>query len=105
MSQDLIQKAEARKASFDRNQADRFKLLFGLVSGQSPGSQVNKNQMIIRPSAHDAIPAGCELPGHTAGIGQGLALNVTKCGFSRPMKTDRLGGDHVHGRRSLAAGE
>ena len=87
------------------NQADCFELFFGQVSGQSPGAQVNENQMIIRSTAHDAITAGCKLLGHTAGVGKGLVLNFTKGGFSRPVETDRLGGDHIHGRGSLAAGE
>ena len=61
--------------------------------------------MIVRPAGNDAVAALDQHVDHRAGVGQHLLLVAGELGLERLLERDRLGGDHVHQRPALRAGE
>src|SRR5712691_2513454 len=79
--------------------------VFRVLARDVPGTQVEQEHMALGAPGHDAQPAGSERLRHLARIGDHLLLIGLELGFQRLLERHRLGGDDVHQRAALQAGE
>ena len=75
------------------------------LAGQAPGDQINQKQMVVGAAGHNGVAAFDEGPGHDPGIGDHLFLVVHELRLQRLQQGHRFGGDDVHQRPTLGAGE
>jgi len=61
--------------------------------------------VVVGTAGDDLVAARDEHGGHRAGVGDHLLLVFGKGGLERLLEGHRLGGDHVHQRPALGAGE
>ena len=78
---------------------------FRILAGNFLGTQVNQEHVAVGAAGNDAHAARLQSSGHPARVRQNLLLVIAELGRHRLLQRNGLGGDHVHQRPALDAGE
>ena len=78
---------------------------FGFLAGDAFGAQVHQHDVAFGATAHNAQTARSERFCHDACIGQHLLLVELELGLQCFLERHRFGGNHMHQRAALQAGE
>ena len=77
----------------------------GFLAGDALGAQIHQHHVAFGAAADDAQAALLQRLGHRLGVLDHLLLVRLEPGAERFLERHRLGGDHVHQRAALQAGE
>ena len=68
-------------------------------------AKIDQHEMIVGAAGNDAVTMLGQTGGERFGVDDDLALVIAELRLERFVKTNRLGGDDVHERSALHAGE
>ena len=78
---------------------------FRRLAGQALRPQIDEHQMGVGTAGHEAVPSGGDRLPERLGVGHHILRVSPEGGPQRLAESDRLGGDDVHQRTALKAGE
>ena len=77
----------------------------GRLAGQLLRRQIDQHQMVVGAAGDKLVAAGEDLLGQRLGVGDHGVRVVAELRRQRLVERHRLGGDHMHQRAALQAGE